>query len=94
VEGDDRRRGYGRRGQAVARQILRGVRESLTIASQLGRPLEAVNAVLLHLRDACGGCITLNRPYADEPRIVVTVGDREALRRVAWTTSVPDSDTG
>jgi hypothetical protein len=31
---------------AVARQILRGLRESLTIAGQIGQPVEAVNAAL------------------------------------------------
>ena len=35
--------------QAVARQILLGLRESLTIAGQLGRPVEEVNNALTSL---------------------------------------------
>ena len=35
--------------QAVARQILLGLRESLTIAGQLGRPVEVVNNILISL---------------------------------------------
>jgi hypothetical protein len=69
--------------QAVARQILLGLRESLTIAGQLGRPVEAVNETLLHLRDACDGCLVLTRPFASEARVVVTVTSWEALKRVA-----------
>ncbi len=52
--------------QAVAWQILLGWRESLTIAGQLGRPVEVVNEALTNLRDACDGCIALTRPYPDE----------------------------
>jgi hypothetical protein len=44
----------------VARQVLRGLRESLTIAGQVGRPVQTVNAVL-HLQTACDGCIVLSR---------------------------------
>ena len=69
--------------QAVARQILLGLRESLTIAGQLGRPVEVVNDTLISLRDACDGCIALTRPYPDEPRVVVTVADWPRLRRMA-----------
>jgi hypothetical protein len=69
----------------VAGQILLGLRESLTIAGQLGRPVVAVNEALMHLRDACDGCLTLTRPYTDDPRFVVTVVDWEALRRIAGT---------
>ena len=69
--------------QAVARQILLGLRESLTIAGQLGRPVGVVNDTLTSLRDACDGCIALTRPYPDEPRVVVTVADRPRLRRMA-----------
>jgi hypothetical protein len=57
----------------VAGQILLGLRESLTVAGQLGRPVVAVNEALMHLRDACDGCITLTRPYTGEPQVVVTV---------------------
>ncbi len=35
--------------QAVARQILLGLRESLTIAGQLGMPVEVVNDALTGL---------------------------------------------
>ena len=35
---------------AVARQLLRGLRESLTIAGQVGHPVDAVNAALHHLQ--------------------------------------------
>jgi hypothetical protein len=71
--------------QAVARQILLGLRESLTIAGQLGRPVEVVNDTLISLRDACDGCIALTRPYPDEPRVVVTIVDWPGLRRIART---------
>ena len=68
---------------AVARQILRGLRESLTIAGQVGQPVEAVNAALHHLQTACDGCIELTRPYAGEPRVVITVVAWDELNRVA-----------
>ena len=71
--------------QAVARQILLGLRESLTIAGQLGRPVEVVNDTLTSLRDACDGCIALTWPYPDEPRVVVTIVDWPRLRRIART---------
>ncbi len=69
--------------QAVARQILRGMRESLTIAGQVGQPVEAVNAALHHLQAGCDGCLVLSRPYVGEPRVVVTVVGWEALKRAA-----------
>jgi hypothetical protein len=68
--------------QAVARQILLGLRESLTIAGQLGRPVAEVNDALGGLRDACDGCIALMRPYPGEPRVVVTIVDWQRLRRM------------
>ena len=71
--------------QAVARQILLGLRESLTIAGQLGRPVEVVNDTLISLRDACDGCIALTWPYPDEPRVVITIVDWQGLRRIART---------
>jgi hypothetical protein len=71
--------------QAVARQIQLGLRESLTIAGQLGRPVGVVNDTLTSLRDACDGCIALTRPYPDEPRVVVTIVDWQGLRRIART---------
>jgi hypothetical protein len=71
--------------QAVARQILLGLRESLTIAGQLGRPVEVVNNTLTKLRDACDGCIALTRPYPGEPRVVITIVDWPRLRRIALT---------
>jgi hypothetical protein len=71
--------------QAVARQILLGVRESLTIAGQLGRPVEEVNDALASLRDAGDGCIALTRPYPGEPRVVITIVDWPRLRRIART---------
>ena len=69
--------------QAVARQILLGLRESLTIAGQLGRPVEVVNNTLISLRDACDGCLVLTQPYPDEPRVVVTFVDWPRLKRIA-----------
>ena len=69
--------------QAVTRQILLGLRESLTITGRLGRPVEVVNDALIRLRDACEGCIVLTKPYPDEPRVVVTTVDWERLRRMA-----------
>jgi hypothetical protein len=71
--------------QAVARQILLGLRESLTIAGQLGRSVEDVNEALASLLDACEGCIALTRPYPDEPRVVVTIVDWQWLKRIART---------
>jgi hypothetical protein len=71
--------------QAVARQILLGLRESLTIAGLLGRLVEDVNDALASLRDACDGCIALTRPYPDEPRVVVSIVDWPRLRRIART---------
>ena len=68
--------------QAVARQILLGLRESLTIAGQLGRPVEDVNHALTSLRDACDGCIALMRPYPGEPRVVVSIVDWQRLKRI------------
>jgi hypothetical protein len=68
---------------AVTRQLLRGLRESLTIAGQTGRSVEAVNAALHHLQAACDGCIELTKPYAGEDRLVVTVVGWEALKRAA-----------
>jgi hypothetical protein len=69
--------------QAVARQILLGLRESLTIAGQLGRPVEDVNDALASLQDAGDGCIALMRPYPSEPRVVVTIVDWVRLRHSA-----------
>ncbi len=71
--------------QAVARQILLGLRESLTIAGLLGRLVEDVNDALASLRDACDGCLALTRPYPDEPRVVVSIVDWPRLRRIART---------
>jgi hypothetical protein len=68
---------------AVARQLLRGLRESLTIAGQVGQPVEAVNAALSHLQAACDGCLVLTRPYAGEPRVVVKVVVWDGLKRAA-----------
>jgi hypothetical protein len=70
--------------QVVARQILLGSRESLTLAGQLGKPVEVVNDALASLRDACEGCIALTRPYPGEPRVVVTIADWQRLRGLAW----------
>lgn len=71
--------------QAVARRILLGLPESLTIAGQLRRPVEVVIDALTGLRDACDGCIALTWPYPDEPRVVVTIVDWPRLRRIART---------
>jgi hypothetical protein len=67
----------------VARQLLLGLRESLTIAGQVGHSVETVNAVLYQLHAACDGCIALTRPYAGEDRLVVTVVAWDALKRAA-----------
>jgi hypothetical protein len=75
--------------RSVARQLLLGLRESLTIAGELGRPVEAVNEALLRLGVVCDGCIVLTRPYRDEPRVVVRVVDGEALKRIAWMRGEP-----
>ena len=68
---------------AVARQLLCGLQESLTIAGQVGCPVEVVNAALPHLQTACDGCLVLTRPYASEDCLVVTVLRWEALKRAA-----------
>ena len=68
---------------AVARQLLRGLRESLTIAGQVGHPIEVVNAALDQLQAACDGCIVVTKPYAGESRVVVTVVTWDALKRAA-----------
>lgn len=70
--------------QAVARQLLLGRRESLTIASHLHCSVEAVNAALQALRADCDDCIALTQPYGQQPRFVVDVLRREPLTRVAW----------
>src|SRR5215211_922376 len=62
---------------AVARELLLGRRESLTIASELGVPVVAVNDALVQLRDLCDGCIALRQPYAGEPRFIVVVDNWE-----------------
>jgi hypothetical protein len=67
---------------AVARQLLLGRRESLTMAGEIGVSVTTVNEALLRLRDACHGCITLLQPYAGEPRFIVVVDDWEALKRM------------
>ena len=71
--------------QAVARQILLGFRESLTIAGRLGTAVEVVNETLTRLRDSCDGCIVLTRPYPEEPRVVVSIVDMMRLKRTAQT---------
>jgi hypothetical protein len=71
--------------QAVARQILLGLRESLTIAGQLGRPVEEVNETLASLRDTCDACLALTQPYPGEPRVVVTIVDWPRLTRIGQT---------
>ena len=67
--------------QAVARQLLLGSRESLTIAGRLRERPEVVNAALLRLRADCDGCILLTQPYAGEARFVVSIVTWEALKR-------------
>ena len=74
---------------AVARQILLGRRESLTIAGELGVPVAAVNEALLRLRDLCNGCITLHQPYAGDPRFIVVVDEWEKLKRLGWIRDEP-----
>jgi len=68
---------------AVARQILLGLRESLTIAGQLGQPVAAVNAALHQLQAGCDDCLALSQPYAGEERLVVTVVGWEALKHAS-----------
>jgi hypothetical protein len=67
--------------QAVARQLLLGFRESLTIAGQLGYRPEVVNAALVRLRAECDGCILLTQPYAAEARFVVSIVAWETLKQ-------------
>jgi hypothetical protein len=57
----------------VARYLLLGRRESLTIAGELGVPVAAVNEALLRLRHLRDGCVRLQRPQAGEPRFIVIV---------------------
>ena len=77
---------------AVARRLMLGRRESLTIAGELGVPVAAVNEALLCLRDGCNRCITLLQPYVGEPRFIVVVDDWESLRRIGWTRDQPTSE--
>jgi hypothetical protein len=77
--------------QAVARQLLRGRRESLTIAGELGVPVAAVNEALLRLRDLCNGCLRLHQPYAGEPRFIIIVEKWAALKRLGWTRDLSTS---
>jgi hypothetical protein len=79
---------------AVARQILLGRRESLTIAGQLNVPVAAVNVALLGLQDLCQGCITLHQPYVGEPRFMVVIEEWEALKRLGWPGDQPASGPG
>jgi hypothetical protein len=74
---------------AVARQLLLGLRESLSIAGQVGYPVEVVNVVLQRLQDECAGCIVLTQPYASEPRVVITVVGWEALKHAAGINERP-----
>ena len=67
----------------MARQLLLGLRESLTIAGQIGQPVADVNAALHQLQTACDGCLVLTRPYAGESRVVITVVAWDALKRTA-----------
>jgi hypothetical protein len=55
---------------AVTRHLLLVVRESLTIAGEVGRPVEAVHAILDRLEAECDSGIALTRPYPGEPRVV------------------------
>jgi hypothetical protein len=68
---------------AEARQLLLGLRESLSIAGQVGTPVEVVNGVLHRLQEECAGCIVLTQPYASEPRVAVAVMGWEDLKRAA-----------
>jgi hypothetical protein len=68
----------------VARQLLLGRRESLTIAGELGVPVAAVNEALLQLSNGCNQCITLRQPFAGEPRFTVVVETWEPLKRLGW----------
>jgi hypothetical protein len=72
---------------AVARQILLGLRESLTIAGQLGQPVEAINAALHQLQAGGDGCLLLSQPFAGEPRLVITVvaWDAPSARPGRWS---------
>jgi hypothetical protein len=77
---------------AVARQLLLGRRESLTIAGELGVPVAAVNEALLRLRDLCNGCMTLRQPYVGEPRFTVVVDGWEPLKRLGCTRDQPTGE--
>lgn len=74
---------------AVARQLLHGLRESLTIAGQLGQPVAAVTAALHQWQAECDGCFVLSQPYADEDRLVITVVRWEALKRASGSIHDP-----
>ena len=69
---------------AVARQLVLGRRESLTIAGELGVSVDAVNDALLQLRERCHGCIRLQQPYGGDPRFIVVVEAWEPLKRLGW----------
>jgi hypothetical protein len=75
----------------VARQVLRGLRESLTIAGQIGQPVEDVNAAVVctvggleMLATALVICSTLaTRPHASEATSSVDCGPQSSVERVA-----------
>jgi hypothetical protein len=73
----------------VAHQLLLGLRESLTIAGQVGEPVECVNAALHRLQAECDGCLVLTRPYGNEPRVVISVVGWDALKHAAGTSKRP-----
>ena len=69
---------------AVARLLVLGRRESLTIAGELGVSVAAVNDALLRMRERCHGCIRLQQPNGSDPRFIVVVEEWEPLKRLAW----------
>jgi hypothetical protein len=76
---------------AVARPLLLGRRESLTIAGQPGVPVAAVNEALLRLGELCSGCIRLQQPFPRQPRFIAVVQEWEPLKRLGWRQDQPAS---
>ena len=68
---------------AVGPRYPARLRASQTITPARRAFVETVNAMLHHLQAACDGCLVLTRPYAGEPRVIVTVVGCEALKRAA-----------
>jgi hypothetical protein len=72
---------------ALMRALRHGLRETLTLASQLRLPVAQINQELTRWQAACPACLELSQPYPDEPRLVITVQDWTALQQLVADTA-------